>query len=40
MEHFNENQSNDNLPQEERFPWMEVIVSLVIIIVLLILAWT
>jgi hypothetical protein len=37
---MNQNQIETSSEQKDDFPWMEVIVSLVIIVVLLILAWT
>lgn len=35
-----QNQIENNSEQKDEFPWMEVIVAVVIIAVLLILAWT
>jgi competence protein ComGC len=37
---MNQNQIENSSEQKDEFPWMEVIVSLVIITVLLVLAWT
>lgn len=37
---MNQNQIENNSEQKDEFPWMEVVVAVVIIVGLLILAWT